>query len=537
MSDRLFKAEKWFCRLAELLFAVFVLGILYVIIDNQYDHIFPYNNYCIVPNRYLFYGAAGVLCVLFVLAQGMHLIAAAKSKAPSLPRAHKEKQTDFRKLMRVLGILTPVLFAAQVFVSYEIYFESGWDVFKIMKMVYAMVFEGAKIGNADYFSMCTNNFFLTGIFAGILKAVNALGFEATYFPLIVFGCMLVAPTGWLLADCVRMLTGRKDLVIGSWILFVLLSGLSPWISIPYSDTYTIFFPTFAIWAFLRIKESNHVRMWFLIVFLSLIGYFIKPTVILALIVMVFFAGLHFLFHLKDGNRTERLRYMGGNVLAVLVAVVLALLLRAGMKQVTGFTPDPERYLPPAHYFMMGWGYDYAGGYNQEDNNFSMDFPTTEARVKGDIEEGIRRIKSYYPYNKLVHFISRKMLNNFSDGTFAWGFEGGFYYIFRENNTAPAKFLRSIFYHDGKYFDRFVAFAQALWILTLCMCACNLFGGIRKRTGRDTIVMISVLAIFCFVMVFEARARYLYLYTPLIYMAAATGVARLTSPVFGEAEEK
>jgi hypothetical protein len=70
-----------------------------------------------------------------------------------------------------------------------------------------------------------------------------------------------------------------------------------------------------------------------------------------------------------------------------------------------------------------------------------------------------------------------------------------------------------------------------------MCACNLFGGIRKRTGRDTIVMISVLAIFCFVMVFEARARYLYLYTPLIYMAAATGVARLTGPVFGEAEEK
>ena len=62
--------------------------------------------------------------------------------------------------------------------------------------------------------------------------------------------------------------------------------------------------------------------------------------------------------------------------------------------------------------------------------------------------------------------------------------------------------------------------------TLCMAALMILKGRRNRDYRETAIMVVMLAIMSFLMVFEARARYLYLYSPVIYMVAAMGINRL-----------
>ena len=65
----------------------------------------------------------------------------------------------------------------------------------------------------------------------------------------------------------------------------------------------------------------------------------------------------------------------------------------------------------------------------------------------------------------------------------------------------------------------------MWILTLGLILCLALPR-KERADRTTAaVLLGLLGIICFVMLFEARARYLYLYSPVFILAAALGLER------------
>ncbi len=522
---------KWLCRISEWLAGLAVLFILYVNVKYGQRHYYLYSNGCAVPNR-VYVGCflvAAVFCIIlgYFLEKRNRLKTAPADALPGTEFMYSRPEglMQLRKVLIHVGIF---LFVVQIWYADIVWFETGWDVHEVLTMAHSLAFEGGRIGDAHYFSMYPNNVFITGLFAGIWKIAALFGPVEDCFPLIVAGCLLVNLTGWFMADSVRMLTGHWVPVVLSYVLFVILFGVSHWITIPYSDTYSILFPTLAVWIFLRRSKKHLLGSWFAIAAISLTGMLIKPTVVMTLGILSFFAGTQFFAVWKKHDRADSLRMLSKYLAGITLGLVLALALRTGMRAAVGYEPDETRRFTMTHYLMMGLNRKYTGGYNQEDVNLSIGYGSVEERVRENLKEVNRRIEGMDPLTLKLFYYS-KMLNNFNDGTFGWGHEGAFYWAFRQAESGFADYIRSYIYHEGSRHGRYVAFMQGVWILVLCCCAMLLLPGFRKKKDPAyTAVTICMLAIFTFVMVFEARARYLYCYGPLILMTAVIALGRLVA---------
>lgn len=516
-------------KLGRILEIVFLLYLALVMIANvclQNRFYFVYDNDCRVSN--LIFVAGIILIILVIFFFSVKRNPKIIDKFGLFHDSEEIRRKRNIPLMKYVGIAAVILFVVELIYSYIIWFETGWDCYRVVTAAKELALNDNKIGDSIYFSQCPNNVFLTGIFAGILKLVKLLGLKVTTFPLIIVSDILVSLTSFFLCDCVRMLTGKKKLVWLSFAVYVLLTGLSPWISIPYSDTYSILFTTLIIWIYLCKKDSNAVLCNFFMALFGFVGYMIKPSVLLAFIVVVFFDTVHYCVDLrKAGWKKMTMRFLL-SLGAVVVALLLTLLLQQGINKATGFTPDEEAKLPIMHFFYMGTNAEFGGVYNQRDVNMTASYPTVAMKNQRDFQEGMARLKEMFP-KKLLVFTLQKGLTNFNDGTFAWGHEGTFYVTYYDKPGEVAHFVRSLVYHDGENYGLFVVITQAVWIFVLMLCLLNFIPqrGVEQYSDyKESAVITSMFAIFMFVMVFEARARYLYLFSAVIYMVAMLGLNRL-----------
>ena len=124
-----------------------------------------------------------------------------------------------------------------------------------------------------------------------------------------------------------------------------------------------------------------------------------------------------------------------------------------------------------------------------------------------------------PLGLAKHF-SKKMLVLFNDGTFAWGKEGNFFAVtYDEVNSGVCRFLRSYYY--GEKLGAFQTIQKVIWVLILLSTAF----GVRKNSRymkEETILMLAVIGLTLFELLFEARARYIYIYVPIYCILASIG---------------
>lgn len=121
--------------------------------------------------------------------------------------------------------------------------------------------------------------------------------------------------------------------------------------------------------------------------------------------------------------------------------------------------------------------------------------------------------------------------NFNDGTFAWGIEGNFYLtVYDAPNQVIAPVLRDFYYNDGKYHAVYATFMQFIWIVVLAGVVLNLAGLFIKEEGSrkdwDLVISLALIGLTVFVVTFEARARYLYVYVPIYILMGISGYAGL-----------
>ena len=103
---------------------------------------------------------------------------------------------------------------------------------------------------------------------------------------------------------------------------------------------------------------------------------------------------------------------------------------------------------------------------------------------------------------------------FNDGTFGWAVEiwiHEYYPASLAGNDGLMELLRDIFWPQSLYTGKFNAFCQLSWIFCLLgisgLCFCK-----RKQSGEGVwpggnyvVLVVSFLGIFCYQMLFEARA--------------------------------
>lgn len=425
---------------------------------------------------------------------------------------------------RSVIIFLLAFFALQTLIYYNIYFKTGWDVRQILEAAEGIAANVETTAQRWYFLRYPNNLLMTYIFSVIIKICNALGFSGEFqhiFAIILIQCVLSCIGGYLLFSSVRLVLGNPVIPFVSLAVYLMHVALNPNITIPYSDAMTLILPIAILRIYLSVENGRLLPLkWSAMTVLAYLGYKIKPQVIIILIALVIYEAVTFLFACNGFTRLcKSIGYCAGvAALALTVAVTSFALPKLPVRL------DEEKAFGISHFLMMGFNEESGGSYSGTDVSFSGDLETAEERTRENLRVVKERVKRF-GFLGLTKFMTKKCLTNYSDGTYAWGLEGGFYHtVPEEKNSTLSPFLRSIFYTNGSNYTLFKTFQQYLWILILIGNLGILFVIRDKKLRKDiTVAVIALLGMFAFEMLFEARSRYLFNYAPVFIFTASIGM--------------
>lgn len=480
------------------------------------------------------------LCVLLYAVQSM----SARLRARGL-RVCETLRLRLREHFVLVAVASVVLlFLTQLIVIHGAWFYSGWDIEFITNM---------DIPERSYFSAYPNQLFLAGTFRILAELSRYLGVYPPYEFLLMGSSLCVCISIFLTALIAYKLMAPAH-AYGVLLLAILLIGCNPWFLIPYSDTYAMPFVVipFFVMSYCR---PRFLRAFF-VVFFVLIGMFIKPTVIFVGLTIGLFALQRLAGSawsrgvLASGRFAHGVQARGVLATKVLVCVVAACL--AGpcayaikARVCARITPelvnlDSNRTFGITHFLMMGTNPTSFGSFSYDDVVLSFTCANASERTAVNLSTWKSRLADLGARGYIA-LLGRKSLSNYMDGSFGWNNEGDFVkeiigdneYLLRwfgiENtseNTSNSQLTASI--------EPFCYLAQILWFITIFgVLACpykqqDSHARNAWISQSTNCMMIAILMLSMFLMIFECRARYLFLYTPLFVILAMSGYARLFS---------
>ncbi len=452
------------------------------------------------------------------------LVARAVAKSPLRHKLCRKKT-----FLATTLAASALLLVMQALMVKSAWFYAGWDVSFIAETRPGISDESL----ASYLSQNTNQLFIHGLFSLVRGCLTPLGENAQYLGLIAGSCLCVCLSILLVCASACKIFGYRVGYLSYAVSFCFI-GLSPWIMVPYTDTYGMLCPSACLLFYACIKNPR--TRWAGILFFSVLGYFVKPTSIfiflaIVCIELVCAMGKFLALHRKTPRETDtrprgRTLLKGASIIAtscLSVALAFALVLSV---QTNNPPVDDNSRFTATHYLMMGANTKSTGGYRASDVEMSKAEPTVEARQEMNIETWKQRLESM-GVAKTIKLALRKTLMNFSDGSMNWEKQAGFC-LDKKNRgiqgECPA--LISFFgittertdFESGGIFFR--TMAQVVWLALLAGAG---LGFLRRNCTRAQLTMYFALAMLtCFLMIFEARPRYLILYLPYFAVCGVAG---------------
>lgn len=410
------------------------------------------------------------------------------------------------------SISTAVLVVLQLVLIYCISFRTGWDVGWLTSG------PGNDPALVDYLSRYPNQLFLYSLFSRLMPLGASLGVSGYLF-LEVCSAITVTVSLLLVLYAVRSMFGPR-VAVAAHLISAFFIGLSPWIVIPYSDTFGMLMPAATLWAYTCLKNKHLQR--FLVVLFSLIGYLVKPTSIFILFGICAVEGYRWIKNRSEFKLRRFLQSSACVICAVLIMQLVSLLVVSGTPSL-----DETKAFSMTHFLMMGANEDAGGGYSGDDVAMSANASDPSARSKLNIETFIKRVGSR-TFSQNIDFGLHKLMASFADGTFAWGCEGNFFA--EQHGRSPA--LQSFFgvfpssEADGAIYAQL---CQVLWLFTLSGLA---LGSLSGEVNKGEVAAYSALIMLAvFLVIFECRARYLLLYMPFFVAFGFVGWVKTGRAVF------
>jgi len=430
-----------------------------------------------------------------------------------------EAGLDKKKIMIGMVAASAFVYVVQLIIIRHIWFETGWDVTCVYHDAVHRAEDGTLLGAHEYFTTSPNNIMLTFAFSIICRILYLAGITGYYPVLCCIGALLINTSGFLVFLIVCRLTGSVKTALITWGIYTALIGLSPWMCVPYSDVYAIWFPVVIFYLYLAEPERmwGKAAKWAGIGFLTKFGYEIKPTVSIITIAMVLILLVHLLEKPDRRKTASGLLLLGAGCLLGVAFSVYA-------EKYMGFLPDRDKDLPVAHYLMLGQNGDTYGVFSGADRSFTLQFATKEEKIKNDLRVAKERVISRGIGGNIRFFLIKNMVN-YDNGTFSWAYEGEFFKDVSVREDSVSLFLRDIYYPEGKYHRIYSTVCQGIWILMLAGCVGIVID--RNRAGF-ALPALAILGLTLFLLLFEARARYLFLYTPLYVLSGGVGLKNLYS---------
>lgn len=449
----------------------------------------------------------------------------------------KKQKLNYKKFFIIAPL---ILFVLQIFIIYGKFFIAGWDVGRIFFTTPA---------NDYYFSIYPNNLFMKGIvtcISNIIKIIPGLTTyilntasslvknpdilakisEQTAAESITYGIFVFANCIFINLSVLFTSLITKKLFSQKISLFVYLGsaifiGLMPWILVPYSDTFAMFFVILILYSYINIHNTS--KKLIIISLSAIIGFNIKPTVIFILISIILIELCFYIYDFKNKNnlffnKTNR-NTLIKNILCITISCIISLGIVTGIKNVPDINIDKNKEYTSTHYLMMGsncitWGY-----YFEDDVKFSDSFPTVEEREKHNIELWKGRL-GLMGLDGSADLLFRKNMANYSDGTFMWAMEAG--PMFSSLDIGKNELVNWIYnnYHHA---------AQIIWFFILIGCILSFIKS--KNNKYISSMALSLIFLSLFLMIFECGARYLILYLPCYIILSTSGWREFSAIIY------
>lgn len=488
-------------NIAAIFFGIILLVVLFLSkpVDFACKHLYT-------ADRQWFFFAIGIASIIAVFVAACLLNRKFASSRKLLVR-----ESTFVLLISACSI---VLLLVQCYIVRLMWFETGWDVG-------AMVSIDAPDTMTTYLSQYPNQVFLYGLFRIIGKMGPLFGLQSDYLSLVLGGCVCVTLAIWFSAQAARSLFGYMVGYVTFAVSFCFV-GLSPWILVPYSDSYGILCPSIVLFCYCCLSNSR--VKWALMAFFSFVGYSIKPTAIFVLLALLFVELCLAVFRRDTARRrlNAALYSAFDALLPFLLGFALAFGATAAVKSL-GPELDSEKAYSMTHFLMMGANAQTQGIFSEDDVAASRQCSDKASRQAMNIQEWESRITEMGPLG-LVELSLKKTLCNFADGTFSWADEGRFWVALHGDNESAASYygIGSFSSADDETTNAklFQSVSQVTWLMVLCGIALGL---LRKKTERGELAAyLALAALAIFLTIFECRARYLYLYAPIFVMLGIAG---------------
>lgn len=413
-----------------------------------------------------------------------------------------------------------LLFIWQVVMITHISMPIGWDVFTVVSSALGLTAE-----KSAYFTRYPNNLFLVFVLRTFEPVFRLVGKEDIWLTLSVFNTLVVDLSFIMAIFLARRIYGTLT-AYATLALSVLLLSLFPWIIVPYSDTLSMPFVIGTLCCYEAVCRAKTIgRKAILGVCMAIVfvcGAMIKPTVMIIVVAIVL---MHMLYTLA------RARDFRGQLLWMLPSIGVAAILFVGLQHfmtVQTYIPiERGKSAPLSHFMSMGmteYG-RFHGAYSYDDAAFTFSFDTTEemdkanrARIQEKLEE--RGALGY------LKFLTTKARWVMAEGTFSWGFDGDFSLEY----TRPQSLFTDLFFRNERYHQAYLHMAQAIWIVIFTLMTSLVWTDRMKVANRYTTIMqCGIFGLLLYLLLFEARARYLINYLPLFVLLAGhgyTGLARM-----------
>ena len=162
-------------------------------------------------------------------------------------------ENDSSKLDRIVSCMSWGLFAAEIYICFNILFATDWDPRVVWSAAMARVSGDLDYGEYWYFSRYPNNLVLLFLYSASYQFNQLFGiFGEQYCRMlpIIIDCATISGAVYLTYKELCLIVKKNYAFLG-FVLCVLLAGLSPWMVICYSDSLSVFFPILTLYLYTK----------------------------------------------------------------------------------------------------------------------------------------------------------------------------------------------------------------------------------------------------------------------------------------------
>ena len=477
-----------------------------------------------------------------------------------------------------LAVLAVGLYFVMDFIAREVAFFLPWDIDVVRGS--ALNFAAMRpMGYDFYYSIYSNNIPIVFILGKIIKFSKEWGYPLHQeYILVQVNCGLMAASVLFAALSVKRLTKNLAATLFTFALGVALIASSGWMMAIYTDTYGQLFPILGVYFYICYRQVKPLWAKLVLMVLSIgtlaVGGLIKPSIFVVLIALLMAecvgfvrAALNAFGHKTrkaTGPRTEdekngstvvgtvinnhknphKREFLASLVcLLAFMAFSLAMYKFSGavkteMMNRIGLEFNATLEAGPADYLLMGQNNEHTGAYLNEDTTIFGEFQDTKRSEREKIIFGraMDRIKDRGFFGNLSFYL-RKMVMTFNDGTFGWSTEvwrNGEYDPAVARGTRLTPLLRQVY--DATYNTKngiLNTVQHLIWMVCLIGLAASVLPNLVKYEKKEDdepnpgFLLIIFFGVYFYQMLFEARARYLFVFLPILLIMVLGGYRNLT----------